>query len=451
MKYPRGTHTIVGRDLKQVKSGACATMRQSLDERGIVHTYNRSDGSIFIHENGCRVIPRSANNFLSFRGLEADSIWADEVADWGVRGEEAFARYLVSRCRPSPGGKVYKGLMPQMRFTTNPPTSTGHWLVKLLRTDNKWSKYWTLSTRDNYLLLERDPTYVERLERTYPPDMWPIIIDGNFGNATSGMVYSTFAWETHCQPPTAPLPPMGYNPDKPLCLACDFNVGLMCWVVSQPVTQRVYVVKPQVWNPLQIVTKQEYQRRVEVEGYQERMWYVLDEIRIEDCGTPDATDEFVRRWGPQARKNGVVIYGDASGGSRAQAISSQAAARSNWKIIIEELRRQRIPIRAFKVPMVNPSVLDRVNASKAQLRNKDGIGVLIDDVRAPNLVKDYQAVQWRPAVKNNDGSTTGRLNEIDKADPDLTHLSDAFGYQIWMERELAARRPPDMQRITTLR
>lgn len=42
------------------------------------------------------------------------------------------------------------------------------------------------------MLLSADPTYVERLERSFSQDLWPILIYGQFGNATKGTVYKFF-------------------------------------------------------------------------------------------------------------------------------------------------------------------------------------------------------------------------------------------------------------------
>jgi len=448
--YPRGAHYICGRDLPQLKRGALVSLRGECERRGIRIKYNRSDGSILFQDTQTRVQCLSAENFLSFRGLEADSIWADEIADWGISGEEAFVKYMAPRVRNSPDGLIFYGnkLPPQLRFSTNPPTSMGHWLYDLLKV-KLYCKYWQMSTRENYLM-DRIGDYIENLQLSFAPDMWPILIDGEFGNVTTGQVYRGWDRAVHNGEPVFPLLPVQIDVTRPLCWALDFNVGLMCSVISQVHPQRI--LQEQSWskwdNPFAGLKPKK--RWLEVPNHQEKIWYVIGELRMPDCGTPDVVDEFIRQYGDIARRVGVRIYGDAAGGARAQTMSAQAAARSNWGIIIEGLKNAKIRY-DFRVPTTNPSVMDRVNMVKAQMSNKDGNGLFVNREKALWLCKDFENVQWRPFKKEKDGRTVGSLNEINKDNPELTHLSDAIGYQIWLERALMMGRSIDLQKITTHR
>ena len=69
--------------------------------------------------------------------------------------------------------------------------------------------------------------------------------------------------------------------------------------------------------------------------------------------------------------------------------------------------------------------MDRINATKVQMFNAEGIGLIVDGTKAPYTVQDWQAVKYKVGT-----------NDIDKENPELTHLSDAAGYMIWLEREL---------------
>jgi hypothetical protein len=131
------------------------------------------------------------------------------------------------------------------------------------------------------------------------------------------------------------------------------------------------------------------------------------------------------------------VYGDASGSARAQTISAQEAAVSNWEIVVDMLRAAGIAVETF-VPLANPSIMDRVNAVRAQF-NIGGFGLLVDLLKCPELVADFYGVHWVPGK-----------NEIDKTDKSAsglrrTHASDAFGYLVYVERCLASRQPLNLR------
>jgi hypothetical protein len=319
-------------------------------------------------------------------------------------------------------------MKPQLRVSTNPPLSTGHWLYELV-VRHKYCGYRNVSTRDNYLMKDH-AEYIDRLERSMAPDLWPILIDGGWGNAGAGAVYRGFNRTIHGAVTKPPLPPVALNPREPILWSLDFNVGLMCSVIAQVYHQQRRFDPTSLRNtfgaPPPVHLLDDYVS-LESSEYQRNVLYVLDEIRIPNCGTPDVADEFIKRYGAVARQSGVIVYGDASAGGRSQQIAAQASARSNWAIIAEALKRAGIPAE-FRVQTVNPSIMDRINAVKAQFRTKDGIGLHIDLDRCPYLAMDFESVNWREGT-----------NDVDKdSDKTKTHLSDAVGYLIWMERSRAA-------------
>jgi len=423
MQFPDGTHVVVGKDLPQLKRGTLMSLRNVLDKRNIRYTYNSSTGEISL-SNGCVIKALSAANYLAFRSLEADTIWADELADWGPSAEIAFKRYLAPRLRYSPNGLKYRAHMkPMMRITTNPPMSTGHWLYETVVT-NRYCKCFNVSLRDNYLQ-EGHTEYINRQERSLSPDLWPLLIDGQWGNAGSGNVYKGFSRQVHCTNPAPPLPPIAENAMQPLLWALDFNVALMCSTISQMYVQRSVYDPTLAPDPHRVSAMSDY-TRLERPDYQQHLFYVIDEFRLPNAGAPDVLEAFLARYKYKAIQNGVVIYGDASGSARSQQMSSQQAARSNWAIIVQGLLAENIRV-DFRVPTSNPTVWDRVNAVKSQLLTREGVGMFIDLDRCPNLVVDLESVSWRD----------DKVNEINKdRDPNITHLSDALGYMIWFERTL---------------
>ena len=432
MAFPSGTHAIANKDLGQYKRGTIVTVQDELRERRIQFSYNRSDGYLRIRKNGASIIPLSAENYETWRALEADTIWADELTTWGPSAEKAFLEFLIPRSRLSPEGVRYRErghkLEAILYFTTNPPTDTAHWLYDLI-VRKKFCRVWHMSTYDNYLMQDHD-NYITKLKKAYPPDLWPILLGGNWGNATQGTVYKGFSHLKHLmhdrpEPLSPSLPKFEMDKSQPIDWFFDFNVGLMCSVIGQWKNQNAITTGHAIPEMFQPISYMDEYRQKAVQGFQERILYIFDEIRLEDAGTPDVFIEFLRRYGQHAANRGVRLYGDAAGGARSQTMSAMSSARSNWAIIIEGFKRNNIPY-DFRVQSVNPAVMDRINAMKLQLDSIDGVGMLIDNQRAPFYAQDLITVRYKEGT-----------NDINKENPILTHLSDAVGYGVWLERTLA--------------
>lgn len=106
-------------------------------------------------------------------------------------------------------------------------------------------------------------------------------------------------------------------------------------------------------------------------------------------------------------------------------MSALSSVRSNWGIILERFQREGIKYQ-FNVQLANPAVQDRINMVKSQMRNLDGIGLVLVGSKCEYLIQDFLAVKYKRGT-----------NDLDKENPELTHLSDALGYQIWLERTIS--------------
>jgi hypothetical protein len=84
------------------------------------------------------------------------------------------------------------------------------------------------------------------------------------------------------------------------------------------------------------------------------------------------------------------------------------------------------------VPKANPRVKDRVNCVNALLRNQAGEGRLLIDPGCKGLIEDLERVHWKADPHGN------AMAEIDKSDPERSHLSDALGYMIAKEFAMRA-------------
>ena len=182
-----------------------------------------------------------------------------------------------------------------------------------------------------------------------------------------------------------------YNPDLDLVIAFDFNVSPGVAVVAQ-------------------------------EQELENGWSgtcVIDEVYIpRNSNTSLVCDTIVDRWANRHDKR-VLIYGDATGGARG---TSQTAG-SDWEIVEAKLR-PHFDV-SMRVPRANPTERARVNSVNSRLKSTAGeMKVKIDPSNCPYLIRDLEGVRL----------LEGGSGEIDKrADPDLSHISDAIGYYIASE------------------
>lgn len=178
-----------------------------------------------------------------------------------------------------------------------------------------------------------------------------------------------------------------YNPNLPLIFCFDFNV-----------------------SPGVAVVCQEH----EFVGHQKT--HVIGEVHIpRDSNTPLVCQKLLQDWGDH--RGDVLCYGDATGGAKTTA----AVKGSDWELIKEELRPVFGPRLKFRVDRSNPRERVRVNCMNSRLQSVDGsIRMMIDPVKAPNVVKDIEGVRLV--------SGSGAIDK--KSDPKLTHMTDALGYYI---------------------
>ncbi len=432
--YPRAAFGVIGASNVQLESGFFVSLRGILDKYGIPYKIVSSPRiKITLLDNGAVVDTYSAEMRERLRSLEIDRVVVEEPQTW-EGGQETFLT-LIERLRPSPSAIAhYPGISPQIRISFNPPP-VGHWLHELFerRFAGVFPCY-RFSLRDNVILQQIDPTYLPLIEATLPKERWPREIDGHWGTVATG-VYSGFdaarntieAYRDLMGREALPqgLPAFAIDPTKPLRWALDFNVGWMASVVGQLHEQQMLAeMRPDQFHGAHKTA------RVAVPGWQRSIWYLLDEIFLENAGVPNVVREFIRRYGAIARSTGVIIYGDASGGGRSQVLDSDSAARSPWKALIRDLTSAGIRYE-FRVQSRNPPIVDRIMAVRDSFSvgEDNACGLLLRAETMPQLVNDINLVQWSPGK-----------NEIDKSDQSdegkkRTHVSDALGYAIWYEQQ----------------
>lgn len=241
---------------------------------------------------------------------------------------------------------------------------------------------------------------VESARRQLDPLTFQQEYEASFVNF-EGRAYYPFLEATHC----APLRHL-YNDAAPLCVSFDFNVEPGVAAVSQELPLPGQFMKDKFDErgaPRPIVGTA-----------------VIGEVHIpRNSNTPAVCRKLIADWG--SHKGIVKCYGDATGGAR----GSAKVEGSDWDLIKRAIRGHFGDRAYFQVRPANPKERSRVNAVNTRLRTGNGeIHLMVDAKYAPHVVEDLEGVTL----------LEGGSGEIDKkANPLLTHISDALGYYI--ERE----------------
>jgi hypothetical protein len=337
-----------------------------------------------------------------FRGLREPERLKSKEFNWihieeASQVSESTFRMLLGRLRHNANGynPRYPALARSQRvkrlFMTTNPEETPGWLHRMFEDDTYRTEHDLHETYrrvhaptfENTFLLNEQPDYVESMLQVYDEDYAQVYVYGQTGNLGGRRVYHAF------DPRLNVRPELRFDPELPLRLCCDFNVEPMAWLVAQ-------------------ITRT-------------REVHVVDEIVIErDALTETACEEVLRRY---ARwQGGLIVYGDASGGSR-----STRTARTNHDII--RARLGAVPGFAWRVPNRNPPVRDRVILVNGLLCNTQSERRLFVHPRCEYLTRDLRELK-RPR----DGR--GEIEKVsDLCDwrHELSHASDALGYMIHAE------------------
>lgn len=318
---------------------------------------------------GGTICLRGADNYDSLRGDGLDFLVLDEYASIA---REAWPEVL----RPALADRVGRALF----IGTPHGYNHFHDLHEKARKEPDWEVFqFTTEQGGNVSRDEIEKATRELDERTYRQEF-----QASFENFTTGMVYYPFSR-------TENVRPRQYDPRLPLFWSLDFNINPMCSVIGQRDGDRVNI---------------------------------LAELVLPDSNTMAACQAFVERagpWLPNRFAPPIDVYGDATGDSR-----RTSASRTDWQIVKESLDRYAFRV-SYHQTKTNPPVKDRINCVNAMLKNHAGERRLLVDPGCKELIQDLERVHWKTDSHGN------ALADVDKSDPNLTHLSDALGYMIAKE------------------
>lgn len=296
-----------------------------LEEHGIEYKANKSDFVINIqHPQMGSLIFRSLNNPERIVGYETFRAHVDELDTLPTDKAEDVWNKIISRNRQTISDK----LPNRVAAYTTPEGFK--FCYKMWSQNSHSSGDYKMVRAPSYSNPYLPTDYIDSLRNTYPGELVEAYIEGHFVNLTAGTVYNSFNRELHDSNESI-------RDNEPLFIGCDFNV-----------TQQAATV---------------YVRRNG--GLQ---WHAVDEL-VEMYDTPDMIDIIKQRY----PTNKIIIYPDASGGSR----KSVNASTSD----IALLKQAGFEVRAKKS---NPLVKDRVIATNRAF--SEGL-LFINASKCPTVVR----------------------------------------------------------------
>lgn len=244
-----------------------------------------------------------------------------------------------------------------------------------------------------------DPGEIEAARRTMDKLMFAQEYEAE-RVSRSGRAYYSFKREIHAR---ETLP---YNPRAPLIFMFDFGITPGVAVVGQE--QRF---------------RQETGARGDRPEVADEIIAIIGEVYIDaDSNTPSVCRKLIADWGHH--KGEILCYGDPSGGSRT---TKNDGDGTDWTTIrtfmqghFEAPGSGYVDRVAIRGPGTEEGQRLRVNALNNQLQTADGlIHLLIDPVKAPHVVEDFEETVYKPG-------TDGELYK--PSGTPYTHLTDSIGY-----------------------
>lgn len=341
---------------------------EKLEHYSIGYTYNKSENIIKTkHSQFGSFILRSLDNPTRIVGYQAYRAHIDELDTLRLSQAKEAWKNIIARTRQVPKG--VKAPLNRVSVYTTPEgfNFVHHRWVRHLNPEYGMVQ---ASSRSNPYLPK---DYIQSLVNTYPAELVAAYIDGQFVNLTSGSVYKSYSRASHNSAETI-------KPHETLYIGCDFNV------TKQAAT--VYV-KRNVESKLQ--------------------WHAVAEL-TNMYDTPEMVRIIKERW--QSSGHHIVIYPDASGGSR-----KSVNANSTDILLLKQANFE------VKARPSNPAVRDRVNAMNAALN----AGLVFINAQACPTVA--QCLEQQTYDKNGEPDKQGGSD----------HQNDATTYPI--AYELPIRKP----------
>lgn len=365
MQYPGMGFAFVEPTYDLVRLIAWPRFEEILDSWGIRYTLNKSE-SVMVLENGSRIIFRSADNPARLVGFEVADVLIDEADVLSEKDAEQVWVKMLGRARQ----KKPDGAINTVACVSTPESFK--WLYNTFEKNRK----------PGYELI-RAPTasnpylpagYLDQLRAIYPANLLMAYTEGHFVNLTAGSVYAEFDRALNASTETI-------KPGDALHIGMDFNVTRMAAVV--------HVLRGD--DP-----------------------HAVNEL-VDVFDTPAMIGLIKDRY----RDHSIIVYPDASGGSRRSVLASES-----------DLSLLKAAGFRVSVNPANPAVKDRVLSANALIHKDGKRRYKVNPQTCPHLVESLERQAYN---KNGEPDKTSGFD----------HVIDAATYML-------AYRYPIVKRIATV-
>lgn len=190
-----------------------------LDEYGFKYNLNKSDKELHIKGYGS-IIFRTMSEPDSIVGYEVAYSLIDEADILPMEKMENAYNKILARNRAIEDANVDMVSTPEGFGFLYAKAQSGHFkVINAKTTDNKFIP----------------ASYIESLKEQYTPELLKAYLNGEFVNLNTGSVYEYFKREQH-------IKETNVNPNEPIYIGQDFNIGGCCSVVFVKRNDCTYVV-----------------------------------------------------------------------------------------------------------------------------------------------------------------------------------------------------------------
>lgn len=261
----------------------------------------------------------------------------------------------------------------------------------------------TISTYDNKYL---GRNYIKILESKYDTKMREVYMLGKNVNLSSGKAYYSFD-NIRNKRSAIEIPDLYKQPIIQIVLGFDFNVDPMVaseWIINDQVRHQI------------------------------------DEYKIHSSNTAELCSIVINRFlnkypginSDQKQKYSLIVTGDSSGRKR----STLGINNMTDILTIKECFEKSGLVFTMYFPEKNPFVHDRVSYTNKLFEME--LAVIHDN--CVNSIRDRELVTWK----------TGSDNFVlDKSKKDLTHLSDAGDYALWVTKKIISENNDENESLIT--
>lgn len=385
-----GATWLVGADTyARLKITTCEMYEQLLDGAGVRYKHNKSDHIIKIPAwDNARIIFKGVDDPQALRSVNGIGGHLEEAS---LITEASYLEFLGRLRQAKPGFPI------RVILTTNPEAQKG-WLYSQF-VDG--AGITTEEIRGNEIKVNRrrviartldnpyvSDAFIASLKTSYDPELWRIMVLGEDGDYTRGLVNYNFS--------DLNIANTEYKTDLTIYLTCDFNVDPMSWVLAHRYNGE---------------------------------YHFFDEIVIENTNINECIDEFVRRYPEhRGRDTAVVITGDASGNNRD--VRTEQVGGTSYTQMVNRFNYHNYPGKVrVDVRDKNPPVLDRTAAWNSMVCNTNGIRRVFVNPKCKWLIHNLQNLRYKEGTSQIDEPTLKDI-EKDKKLKFTKHIWDAASYLV---------------------